>query len=158
MLLRRADGRRYLERTRLLNTPWLRVFLHRIDTPDPGFDLHDHPWAALRICLAGGYTEALAPTRVAHRHAGMTVDAEGRPAPTGERYRRVAPGRIGRLPKHVAHHIVEVDRPTTTLFVSWGRPRPWGFYTANGWVPYEEHDHAERGNDLTVEGTAGRWD
>jgi len=33
------------------------VYLHCIDTPDPGVDLHDHPWWFGSLVLYGGYTE-----------------------------------------------------------------------------------------------------
>lgn len=52
--LRRADGRIYLDRWGV-ERKWLGgIFLHRMQGPDPGIDLHDHPWAFVSMVIAGG--------------------------------------------------------------------------------------------------------
>lgn len=53
------DGRTFLRR-RGVDLRWFGVLVHQIDAPDPGIDLHDHPWPFVSIILRGGYTEQAA--------------------------------------------------------------------------------------------------
>jgi hypothetical protein len=48
-----AEGDTYLDRLRVVQTPWFGIYLHRLGTPDPGLDLHDHPWPFVSIILVG---------------------------------------------------------------------------------------------------------
>ena len=61
--LRRSDGRIYLDRYGIEWKPLGGIFLHKMSAPDPGFDLHDHPWPFVSIILKGGYTEKKANIR-----------------------------------------------------------------------------------------------
>ena len=63
--LRRADGRVYLDRWGLAHERVGGVFLHRMQAPDPGVDLHDHPWPFASVVLWGGYIEQRADIREA---------------------------------------------------------------------------------------------
>lgn len=51
LTLRRADGEVYLNRWGIGHDRVGGVLLHRMDAPDPGVDLHDHPWWFVSIIL-----------------------------------------------------------------------------------------------------------
>lgn len=63
LTLRRADGQVYLNRWGVGHDRVGRVLLHKMEAPDPGVDLHDHPWWFVSIVLWGGYTEQRADIR-----------------------------------------------------------------------------------------------
>lgn len=134
LLLRRGDGRPYLTRWGF-RSKWFSVYLHKIESPDPGADIHDHPWPFLAIVLKGGYVEATAPVHDGRRDYFR-------------RYRDVRRVNLMRLNR--AHTIISVRKPTWTL-VFCGRTlahRRWGFYTKDGWVDHDQY--GDRG-DLYVE-------
>lgn len=43
----------------LLSTRWGNIFLHRLVSPNPHPQCHDHPWSFVAILLRGGYDEYL---------------------------------------------------------------------------------------------------
>lgn len=73
LTLRRADGEIYLDRWGIAHERVGGLFLHRMAAPDPGIDLHDHPWWFVAVALWGGYTEQRANIRHA---AEMAAAAE----------------------------------------------------------------------------------
>lgn len=141
MTLRRADGKAYLDRLRIVQTPWFGIYLHRMEATDPGRDLHDHPWPFATFVLRGGYHEWRAPIRT----AGLLADcAELYPktAKPGHVETRV-PGRPRRMRLDEAHTIFELLRvPTWTLVFVGRRVRNWGFYVpaTAGVGHYVHHD------------------
>lgn len=107
----------YLDRIRLLQTPWFGVYLHRFDGPDPRPELHDHPWPFATMVIWGGYHE-------------LRQDI-GRPASRHMEHRR--PFRPRRLRLTEAHTIVVLDRAGTRSVVLVGRrQREWGVLRADG--------------------------
>lgn len=134
----RTTGREYLRRRRAIQTPWFSIFVHRLEVPDPGEDLHDHPWPFVSLILRGGYTEVVDEARDATNHAWVS-------ARTGVTL--AAPRRWGAWSVHTVrldqvHRIVRLDRsPTWTLVVTGRRCREWGFYTPSGFVAADEYDH-----------------
>lgn len=118
--LRREDGRIYLDRWGF-ETPLGGIYLHHITAPDPGFDLHDHPWWFASLIVRGGYTEAVADVREWDYYQGRS-------------WRRwsVHSIRLGEC-----HRIVDVDPGTWTLVLRGPRVRVWGFFTPAGWVRHD---------------------
>jgi hypothetical protein len=100
----------YLDRWRILETPWGSIFLHRIGTPDSRPTLHDHPWSFVSIVLAGGYLE-----RRLNLH---TRQVEAR------RVRRV---NVMRRDDSHAITALEGGRPCWTLLLVGARRRKWGY-------------------------------
>jgi hypothetical protein len=140
--LRRADGRIYLDRWGFGHNRIGRVLLHRMAAPDPGVDLHDHPWWFASLVLWGGYTEQRAPTRDAPWLARV---AENQPACTrgvvGER--RVGSVRTMRLDE--CHTITHLRRRTClTVVIGGPRRRRWGFYLPTGWMDERTYDEVVR--------------
>ena len=137
MRLRRADGRVYMDRWGFEwprtngRHPLFGCFLHRFTAPDPGQDMHDHPWSFLTVPLVGGYEEERSDVRVASGCYGIV-----------ERVRRLRP-RLMRLDE--CHRIIQLDRPVVwTLVIHGPWRRLWGFYTPNGWIESSVYDKSVR--------------
>lgn len=130
VLVDENNGREFLKRWRLLQTPLFSVFLHRMQVPDPGTDLHDHPWGFLSIVLCGGYHE-------------RTADAR---RPWHERHRHRRRWSIAGVRLDEVHSIDTLDRsPTWTLVVTGPTRRRWGFMVGSTWQDWErEYDYARR--------------
>lgn len=131
VLLDEDNGREFLRRYRIVQTPWVSVFVHRMQVPDPGSDLHDHPWAFGSLILAGGYDE---------------VTASIRDAKHGQKIRRRARWTWALTRIDECHTIVSLARsPTWTLVVTGPTRRRWGFYVDGAWQDWEhEYDYARR--------------
>lgn len=136
MELVRPDGTTYLARMRVVQTPWFALYFHRMESPDPGLDLHDHPWPFISWVIRGGYREIRADTRDAGRIFGEAA-AEIPSAHINER--RWMSIKLLRLTE--AHTIYQLKKnPTWTLVFCGRRVRPWGFYTENGWYEHSEYE------------------
>lgn len=147
MRLRRGDGTIYLDRW---GFEWKRlggIFVHRMDGPDPGPDLHDHPWSFASLILKGGYVEKRANTRNLNGwRSGV---------------RRPLSIRLLRLDE--AHTITRLlEGRSWSLVIHGPNVRLWGFYVRNGfrngvgqygWVESTEYAASERGKarDLATE-------
>lgn len=102
-------------------TKWhSQSYLHRINGPDYGRALHDHPWWNVSIVLSGSYTEVL-EDRCVLRKAGDIV------------FRRAK----------TAHRIADVERGTVSLFLTGRKVREWGFRTQAGFLPWRELEKAK---------------
>src|SRR5688500_6187293 len=75
LTLRDNTGRSFLHRRGIDVLPF-GVYVHRILAPDPGLDLHDHPWPFVTLILRGGYVEEVADARQASQWAIDAVQAE----------------------------------------------------------------------------------
>jgi len=118
------NGRPYLDRLRVVQTPWFGILLHRIHEPDTDRDPHDHPWPFASLILSGGYTECV------HDKPGDLSSHEHH-----ERLR----WSWHRMPLDRAHHITEINGVLWTLVLT-GRRRPtWRFWTAGGPVDWKAY-------------------
>lgn len=155
LTLRRADGRVYLNRWGFGHDRIGGVLLHRMDAPDPGVDLHDHPWWFASIILWGGYTEQRTDTRdapmlarIAEAHPTCTRGVVGR--------RRWLSVKTMRLDE--CHTITDLTRRTSwSLIIKGPRRRKWGFYLPDGYMPERQYDatvRAER-RDMWAEVSRG---
>lgn len=157
LTLRRADGDVYLDRWGIAHERIGGILLHRMRAPDPGIDLHDHPWWFASIVLWGGYTELRADVRDAQVIARA---AERFPA-TAMRGVEVErrPGSIRTMRLDECHTVATLRRRSSwTLVIRGPRRRSWGFYLPTGYVPEAVYDatvRAERRDlwsDQRVEG------
>jgi hypothetical protein len=124
--LRRGDGEVYLDRWGW-RCHWFGVYLHRMTAPDPGIDLHDHPWPFVSLILRGGYVEERAESREAPRLA-FYAEAWPTKCRRGMEMEWRA-GSIHRLRADECHRIISLRRvPTWTLVLTGRRFRNWGFY------------------------------
>lgn len=150
------DGKPFLQRRGFDNWRPFGIVVHRICGPDPGLDLHDHPWPFVTIILRGGYTEQTAPIREAPSRAEEAEWNDELPGIPGtcvrgdERsWRRWS---VHVMPLHVAHRITVAEPNTWTLMIRGRKQRRWGFYLPTGWVDWGEYDYATR-RPGTVEST-----
>lgn len=151
------DGRTFLDRWGLCHERWGGFYVHHIAGPDPGKDLHDHPWAFVTIILRGGYTEHYARCPDGPNGAGRYVHpskieacymaeiAERWPdtctAGFVRRWRWLS---VHRMPLGAAHRIVDARPGTWTLVLRGPTRRTWGFYLPTGWVAWTEYDYDAR--------------
>lgn len=143
MRLRRYDGQVFLDRWGIEHDRIGGVFLHKMSAPDPGKDLHDHPWSWVSIVLWGGYTEERAPTREAPVMAEIAARWPDTSGPGAEGHRSWLSVRSLRLDE--CHRITALDRRTCwTLLVHGPRQRSWGFYLPTGWVDERTYDDTVR--------------
>lgn len=105
------DGAPYLERYLLARLGPLTVYLHRFVAPDGDEEVHDHPWRALSVVLAGGYFEERAAL---DGEAGLRV-----------RLRRVRWANW--ITQQALHRIARIEPETWTLFIVGRRRKGWGF-------------------------------
>ena len=110
----------YLRRWYIFRCPLGGVMLHKIMREDLDRELHDHPWAFFSIVLRGGYVQ--------EEFANTRGDV---------RFRRIETANW--MPHGVAHRIAWLLRhPTWTLVFTGPKRSSWGFFTADGWVPWRE--------------------
>lgn len=103
--------RYYIVRGRTAN-----MRLHHILRSDAERDMHDHPWDFTSHLLSGGYRE-FTPDGVADYWA---------------------PAVLHRKATDV-HRIELLAGPMWTLIITGPWLKPWGFYTANGFVPWQQY-------------------
>lgn len=140
--LRRSDGAIYLDRWGLEDNRIGGIFLHKMSAPDPGIDLHSHPWWFCSLILWGGYTEercvetrACRIAKFAERH-GLEQRGGRRP----RRWLSIQATPLGRV-----HRIVELRRRKSWSLVIHGpKRREWGFYLPTGFVDWRTYDTTRR--------------
>lgn len=117
-------GKPYLDRLRIVQTPLGGIYLHRIHEPDLGKAPHNHPWRLMTLVLSGGYTETIWDTPSEH---GVVWD------------RRRARFSLGTISLDQAHRITSVEGKLWTLALVGRRRGSWGFWTSDGFVPWQEY-------------------
>ena len=117
-VIRRDDQRPYLIRWSILTTPWFAIKVHRILISDDDC-LHDHPWAFITCLLRGSYVE--------HSQRGNE--------------RVVNKYRAGQILYRHLHYIhrLEIDKPVTSLVITFRKRKSWGFFNPKGWVHYKTY-------------------
>jgi hypothetical protein len=119
-----ADGDPYLDRLRIVQTPWLGLYLHHIHRPDIDPDPHDHPWAFMSVVLAGSYTERVWPDK--RKPGGSVVRERPRWSMRG-------------LGRRAAHIITDATGPLWTLVITGPRRADWGFWVHGTFVPWRQY-------------------
>lgn len=154
--LRRGDGRLYLTRRGwstddlhkrwrwIPEFSWFGIYIHHITAPDPGPDLHDHPWPFVSIILKGWYVEQRCKVSEACQKAARSTQFSGMLARGDVIVRRWSDVRRMRLDEC---HMITYCHPNTWSLVIRGRKRPqrkdgeyWGFYPETGYVPEGTYD------------------
>lgn len=131
---------RFLRR-RGLDLRLFGVYVHDIDQPDPGLDLHDHPWPFVSLVIRGAYTELVAEARCASELAGR-VDLV--PSLLNGRARTWRRWSIHRIRMTEAHRIVAAESGTRTVVLRGRKTRRWGFYLPAGWLDQTRYDYDAR--------------
>ena len=120
-------GDPYLARRRIIQTPWFGIFVHQIYREDQDRDPHDHPFAFLSLILWRGYTERYWPDK-----RNLAVSST--------RARRW--GSLRFIPRRGTHIITRVHcrvpgKPVWTVVFVGRDYDQWGFWTPEGYVPYQ---------------------
>lgn len=131
--LRRSDGDIYLDRWGL-ECRLFGIYLHHIAGPDPGVELHDHPWTFWSFVLSGHYSE---------------IRAESRRINTTNHWNHRYMFSLQPLRLDECHRIVYVSKNTWTIVFRGPRIRLWGFYPHGRWLYWERLPREQR--DLSVE-------
>lgn len=148
LTLRTSEGV-YLDRWGIRIPRLGAVLLHRMAAPDPGNELHDHPWAFLTIPLWGGYIERRADAQHARDdHCFILFNRS-------MRWETRRPFRPRRMRLSEAHSVTALRRRTSWSLVFTGPlRRDWGFYTrSQGWVDHEVYESTEEGRSRDM-----KWD
>jgi hypothetical protein len=132
-LSRRDTEAVYLDRWGI-ETRFGGVYLHKFTAPDPGLDMHDHPFVFWSFILKGGYTERVCESW----------------RKCGGHWRKWERWSWHRMDLDECHQIVNVANPTWTLILRGPRVQQWGFYTPDGFVPNELYSGERR--DMYIEG------
>lgn len=119
-----ADGDPYLDRLRIIQTPWFGIYLHHIHRPDREPDPHDHPWNFASMVLAGWYEEL--------------VWADKRDAASWIRRDRPR-WSLRRITRNGAHRITGTSGPLWTLVLTGPKVAEWGFWPRGRFVPWREY-------------------
>ena len=119
-----ADGDPYLDRLRIVQTPWFGLYLHHIHRADRDRDPHDHPWAFTSLILAGGYVEQVYPDKASPR--GAFVRHRGRFS-------------VGTMRRRQAHRITKTTGLVWTLVLVGPRRADWGFWPEGQFVPWRQY-------------------
>lgn len=114
----------YLRRWYLWRCKWFSIRLHNIIGPDPDPDPHDHPWNFLSVPLRGSYVE--------NRYSGHWA------------HRTIREHKVRLFSFHKAtdaHKIMRLrgKRGVWTFFLTGPETRKWGFWTAKGWLTWNQY-------------------
>jgi hypothetical protein len=119
-----TDGDLYLDRLRLVQTPWFGIYLHHIHRRDLENDPHDHPWWFASVVLAGEYEEDVWPDKSV-------------PGTWLTRTRGRWSARF--LGRRAAHVITRVKGPLWTLVLVGPDRDGWGFWKEGRFVPWRDY-------------------
>ncbi len=126
MMIPCKDGTEYLVRLRIVQTPWLALYVHDIHEDDGDRPQHSHPWTFISIILRGSYLERLYPDPIGRPNYYVLNE-----------YNRWTWHRMGR---DTAHRIVDASPGLKTLIITGKRQASWGFFVDGklvDWADYE---------------------
>jgi quercetin dioxygenase-like cupin family protein len=127
------DGRPYLERYHLVQSPAGGVRFHHFRADDPAH-LHDHPWDSVSLLLAGTVAE--------HTAEAVTV---------------WRPGDLVTRPAERAHRLELLDGEAWSYFTTGPLARRWGFHVDGRWVHWRDYPGAGDYVDVDVDAGGSVW-
>lgn len=111
--IKSKDGVLHFRRWRILSTPIISIYIHRIYKEDQDPYLHDHPWNYFGLIINGSYTEQ-----------------------TPNKLNVLMPGAFAFKKATDFHKIQKLNTDSvTTLFITGRRIREWGYKIYGYWVP-----------------------
>jgi hypothetical protein len=117
------NGNPYLDRLRIIQTPLLSLYIHRIHTPDVDEYPHDHPWWFCSVVLSGAYAEQ--------------VHKDPLDLSICKRYHRRR-GSFHFMGRMSAHQITDITDVLWTLIITGPHRGSWRFWTSDGPVDWKE--------------------
>lgn len=135
------DDSLYLKRLRVIQTPWMSLYVHWIYRPDMDRFGHDHPWTFRSFVLRGWYDEIVYEKNDGQRTSGGPWKIQ--------HWKRFSWHRMG---LDQAHKITAIPQdwgrcPLITLVFVGKRRRNWGFWGPSSFIPWQEYDEAGLGPD-----------
>lgn len=117
------QGEVHFRRYRLLQTPWLALYIHQILKSDEDKHFHDHPWNFQSLILKGSYREqyTLPPNHWVIRNKTYEL------------------GDVVQRKAEDAHQITLRTPEVWTLVLTSGRERVWGYQTEFGWIDFKSY-------------------
>jgi hypothetical protein len=145
----------YLDRIRILQTPWWGVYLHKLGTPDPRPTLHDHPWKFFSIVLRGGYDEMRRETHSLPPSHSSAWKSNGELYPNRYATLHIV-RRFNMMPFDSLHWISRLHRvPTWTLVFVGRRRRVWQYLDRDGtFTDFDRHEFNQQFLDAMDRRTA----
>lgn len=116
---------------------WGSIRVHHILRGDADPELHTHPFDFVSFIIHGGYVEEI-PTKGARPHRGGS-----------RRYRVLLAPTINTSFGEKAHRIFAVMPNTWTVVIGGPRLRKWGFWTRDGFVPWDQFESV-KGYDIAA--------
>lgn len=146
--LRRFDGEIYLDRWGIEHPKVGGIFLHKMKAPDPGLDLHCHPWTFGSFILSGGYLEERSPCATACDRAAK-AESLGNRIRGRLNYRRRWTWQVLRMDEcHRITHLMDDKgneiRTCWSLVIHGPKVRGWGFYLPTGFMDEHTYDRTVR--------------
>jgi len=129
-----GKGDIYMRRWWLCRNRWFEARIHHIVSPDPGRDMHDHPWPFRTFILRGWYSEQRRDAYLPAKNEGYKFEVFAESPLTrleGDTYAMNA---------HDRHRITGLcTGGAWSLFITRGPRDAWGFYTPKGYVDHNEY-------------------
>jgi hypothetical protein len=122
-------GELHFQRYRLLATPFLNIYVHRLCKSDREKHMHDHPWSFITLILWRGYME----------------------------YMESYPEGISRKWLHIVYHkaeevhkfkLLDETKSTWTLVITGPRRREWGYKVGSDWFDNQTYRELKQKNEL----------
>lgn len=117
-------GQVHFRRYRLLETPWLRIYIHQILISDYDAHFHDHPWHFESRILSGSYRE----------------DCTYHPKHSAIHSGLYEAGDTIRHDSRDAHRLTLQTPEVWTFVIAWGKRREWGYrLDPDTWMSHESY-------------------
>lgn len=135
-IIYRSNEVPYLIRWSIFSTPFFAIKLHKILLSDDAC-FHDHPWSFISLILKGGYREYFYTQRfsddtpIVNCNEPLNMDYVN--------FKTVVSGDILFRKANWAHRL-ELEKPATTLVITFKKIRVWGFFTPSGWVKFYKYE------------------
>jgi hypothetical protein len=123
-----TDGDPYLDRLRIINTPFFNLYLHHIHRADLERSGHDHPWSFLSIVLSGAYKEEVWPYKECPGYSREF---------TRKRFS------IHKMGQSSAHTITSIYGILWTLVITGPRRSDWGFYPNGKFIHWKDYESGQ---------------
>lgn len=127
--IRSQTGTLHFRRWRLIETTYFRFYVHEIFESDMDLHLHSHPWHFVSFLIKGKYFEKV---------------SDGS-------YKNINRFNFNFHKASDYHKLTLLEKPTVSLFLAFGKYRPWGYKTETGHIDSEEYRELKRKGKLPEE-------
>lgn len=149
--IRSKDGVLHFKRWRILETPWLNIYVHGIYKEDEEAHMHDHPWNYLSIVLRGYFSEKILNYDVITAYGKVSRDGKPREWKSRRLEEKVVgPSSFIYRKAETFHKITKLHSNSVyTLFFTGKRKREWGYDFNGHWLDNVTYRKMKNENKLT---------